>query len=100
MLEIILVAIAWSKGWKWRALIPIMISWTIVFTLAASMGENAIAPIIIVAICELVALGIMASTQPASAYKQKLDDIKTNSELEQPSSTDVIETEEHSLIHN
>ena len=65
MLEIILISVAWRKGWRWRALLPSAIAWPLVFVVAASGGEDAMGAVVLIALAEIVALITMAVKAPA-----------------------------------
>ena len=67
MLEIILTVVAWRKGWSWRALLPAACAWTLMFLVLAGSGggEGALGFIVVIALGELIALGIMAANKPA-----------------------------------
>jgi hypothetical protein len=69
MLEIILISVAWRKGWRWRALLPLAVAYPLVFMGAAISGSNGEgAPLIVLGILvELVSLIIMAVKAPASS---------------------------------
>ncbi len=100
MLEIILVAMAWSKGWRWRALIPVLISWTLIFTVSAALGEDAVGLVIFVAICEIMVLIAMNVKEPASAYKPRSTYVNPVNDAEQRNSIDEIDvTEENKAVN-
>jgi len=62
ILEIILTIIAWRNGWKWKAIIPICLG----FTLGFLLGLSGVAPLeaIWLDIIAIIALTIMCFKKP------------------------------------
>lgn len=65
--EIILTIIAWQKGWRWLALIPIGIAVVIGLIVGASTGSTDVGAYIIFDILAVIALIIMIVVKPKTA---------------------------------
>ena len=63
MLEILLISVAWRKGWRWRALLPPALAWPLVVVIAAADASLGLIALIVIA--ELIALITLAVKAPA-----------------------------------
>lgn len=74
MLEILLIILAWRKGWRWKALIPTMVTVFIVILSGAAGGEGASIGLIVLAVIgDFTALITMSCVEPSKTRtSQKL----------------------------
>jgi len=74
MLEIILVIMAWKKGWRWKALLPPLVAFSVILIIGGAVAESGGDPVSVLIPCalgELITLGIMVSRAPSKTKVSK-----------------------------
>jgi len=67
MLEILLIIAAWKRGWRWKALLPPLITYLTVLMIGGGVASSGGDPALVFVPCfigELTVLGIMAARAP------------------------------------
>lgn len=85
IIEIVLTIIAWTRGWKWKALIPVIAAFGIglIYGLSGAANNGVSPGLIVVDVLAIVALAIMCFVKPKSKTSEPTEPTK-NSEPTEP----------------